>query len=259
MGFLLGLKFLTVIPLPPRRQATAEETGQSVVYFPLVGLLLGLFLVGIDRLLGLALPTSVTNVLLIIVMAVITGALHLDGLADTFDGVMLRTSREERLRIMADSHVGSFGVVAACSVILLKYVALSAVSDDLRVPALLLMPSLSRWAMVFAIGSFAYAREAGTGQAFKRQASFGRVATATMMAVAISVMMAGYSGIALMAALWCIVFGLAAWFRQRLGGLTGDTYGAINEVSEVLVLILLPLLAKVLSTHFIGPWEVYDL
>ena len=95
LGFLLGLKFLTVIPLPPRRQATAEETGQSVVYFPLVGLLLGLFLVGIDRLLGLALPASVTNVLLVIVMAAITGALHLDGLADTFDGVMLRTSREE--------------------------------------------------------------------------------------------------------------------------------------------------------------------
>ncbi|RLC93212.1 MAG: adenosylcobinamide-GDP ribazoletransferase [Chloroflexi bacterium] len=259
MGLLLALKFLTVIPLPPRHQAAAEDTGRSVVYFPVAGLLLGLILVGLDRLLELALPASLTNLLLVIVMVAITGALHLDGLADTCDGVMLRTSPRERLRIMADSHVGTFGVVGVCLIILLKYVALSAISDDLRVPALLLMPSLSRWAMVFAIGSFTYARETGTGQTFKSQASSGRVAIASVMAIVISVTVAGYGGLALIAALCCVVFGMASWFRQRLGGLTGDTYGAISEVVEVLVLILLPLLARIVSTHFIGPWDVYNL
>lgn len=260
MGFFTSLRFLTILPVPWHRGATAEETGRSVVYFPLVGLLLGLVLVGLDELFVLVdLPSSVANVLLIVAMVILTGALHLDGFIDTCDGAMVRSTPAERLKIMADSRVGSFGVVGASCLILLKYTAIAAVPENLRVPALIMMPSLSRWAMVYAIAAFAYAREAGTGQAFKKQASWQRLATATVIAVLISLVLAGLSGLALMAGLWIVVLGIAMFLRFRLGGLTGDSYGAINELSEVLVLIALPLLARVVSTNFIGPWQVFDL
>ena len=258
MGFFVALRFLTVIPLPWRREASATEIGRSVIYFPLVGLFLGLILVGIDKLLGLALPLFLVNALLIITVVVLTGALHLDGWIDTCDGVMMSSSAEDRLRVMDDSHVGSFGVIGACCLFLLKYAALASVSEELRIPALILMPVLGRWAMVYAIFAFPYAKRAGTGQAFKQQASWWGMGLATLATLAISSVLAGLSGLALMAALWFIVFGVAAFFKLRLEGLSGDTYGAINELAEVLVLILLPLLAKEITTPFTGPWQNFD-
>jgi adenosylcobinamide-GDP ribazoletransferase len=258
LGFFTSLRFLTIIPWPWSREASPEEVGKSIVYFPLVGLLLGLILVGCDELFGLRLSTSLTSILLIVVMIILTGALHFDGFIDTCDGALVRSSPEERLKIMADSHVGSFGVVAACCLILVKYVALSDVPDDMRISALVIMPALSRWSMVYALFAFPYARPIGTGQAFKKQANWQRMAIAMLVAALIAAVMAGWSGLAVMGALWLVVFGVAAFLRRRLGGLTGDSYGAINELSEVLVLILLPLLAEVMSTHFIGPWELID-
>ena len=258
MGFFTSLKFLTILPLPVRREAAPGEIGRSVVYFPVVGLLLGLILVGLDKLFGLVLPLSLTNVFLIIAMVILTGALHLDGFIDTCDGALVRSSPEERLRIMADSRVGSFGVVGACCLILLKYLALDTVPQDLRTPALVAMPLLGRWAMVFAISAFPYARKVGTGQAFKEQANWQRMLIATVIAVVISALLAGQSGLALLGALWVIVLGTASFLRIRLGGLSGDTYGAINELSEVVVLILLPLMADVLSSHLTGSWRIFD-
>lgn len=258
MGFFTSLKFLTILPIPVRREGTPGEVGRSVVYFPLVGLLLGLILVGLDKLFDLVLPLSLVNVLLITAMVILTGALHLDGFIDTCDGALVRSSPEERLRIMADSRVGSFGVVGACCLILVKYLALDAVPQDLRTPALMAMPMLGRWAMVFAISAFRYARKVGTGQAFKEQANWQRMVIATAMAAVLSSLLAGQSGLALIGALWLIVLGTAAFLRLRLGGLSGDTYGAINELSEVMVLILLPLLGDVMTTHLVGSWRIFD-
>ena len=258
MGFLISLKFLTILPLPWHREASPREIGQAVVYFPVVGLLLGFILVGLDKLFGLALPLSVANVLLIIFAIVLTGALHLDGFIDTCDGALVRSSPQERLRIMSDSHVGSFGVIGAVCLILLRYVALGTVPEHLRSSALVIMPMLGRWTMVYAIGAFPYAREQGTGRVFKDQASRQRVAIATVAAVVLSALLAGWSGLSLMAAVWLIILGIAWFLRLRLGGLSGDTYGAINELSEILALILLPLLADAVTTHFVGPWHIFD-
>jgi adenosylcobinamide-GDP ribazoletransferase len=198
------------------------------------------------------------NALLIITMVVFTGALHVDGFIDTCDGVMVRSSAEERLRIMADSRVGSFGVIGACCLFLLLYVALASVPKDLRNPALIVMPVLSRWAMVYAIFAFPYARKVGSGQIFKKQTNWWRMALTTLITLLISLALAGLSGVALMAALWLIVSGVAGFLRVRLAGLSGDTYGAINEMTAVFTLILLPVLAKTITTHIIGPLEIFD-
>ena len=254
MGFFTALRFLTIIPLPSRWGAGAEEAGRSLRYFPLVGLLLGLILIGLDRLFGLALPLLLTDALLIIALVILTGALHLDGFIDTCDGAVLRSSPRERLEVMADSRAGSFGVVGACCLLLLQYVALITVPENLRMTALLLMPVLSRWAMVYAVFAFPYAREIGMGRAFKQQANWQGLTIATVICLLVAVAVTGIKGMALMAALWLIILGVASYLRSRLGGLTGDSYGAVNELAEVLVLILLPLMARAITTDYWGGW-----
>ena len=246
MRFWAALEFLTIIPSPIRREFKEGEIGSSSGYFPLVGLGLGLILFGLDRLLGLAMPVSVVNILLIIALVILTGALHLDGFIDTCDGFIARRSTEERLRAMSDSRVGAFGVIGACCIILLKYLSLASVPVDLRMAALILMPVLSRWAMVYSLFAFPYAKgSSGTGYIFKQQTNWRKMTMATLIALAPSLILMGWRGAALMAGLWVITLGIASYLRHRLGGHTGDTYGAINEVAEVVTLILLPLIAGV--------------
>jgi len=241
MGFWAALQFLTIFPTPLRHKVTVSTSGQSLSYFPLIGLILGAILLGIRYGLILALPSSVVNALLIIALVILTGAHHLDGLIDTCDGVIAGKSKKERLAIMSDSKVGAFGIVGVVILLLLKYVSLSSVPI---LPALLLMPTLSRWTMASMIFIFPYAKRSGMGLAFKQGATWQRLTVATVIALIITVALLKWWGLALMAAVWLIAFGVASYFRSRLGGLTGDNYGAINELAEVLVLLLLILIGR---------------
>ena len=241
MGFWAALQFLTIFPTPLRRKVTAKTSGQSLTYFPLVGLILGAILLGLNYGLTFILPFSVVNALLIIALVILTGAHHLDGFIDTCDGVIAGKSKKERLAIMSDINVGTFGIVGAILLLLLKYVSLSSTRI---LPALLLMPTLSRWTMVSIIFTFPYAKRSGMGLAFKRGATWQRLTVATIIALIVAVVLLNLWGLVLMAALWLISFGTACYFRSRLGGLTGDNYGAINELAEVLVLILLILIGR---------------
>jgi adenosylcobinamide-GDP ribazoletransferase len=244
MGFWAALQFLTIFPTPLRHKVTATTSGQSLTYFPLVGLILGAILLGLHYGLTLILPSSVVNALLIIALVILTGAHHLDGFIDTCDGVIAGKSKKGRLAIMSDTNVGAFGIVGAILLLLLKYVSLLSVS--LILPALLLMPTLSRWTMVSIIFVFPYAKSSGMGLAFKQGATWQRLTIATVIALVIAVALLKWWGLVLMAALWLIAFGIASYFRSRLGGLTGDNYGAINELAEVLVLLLLILIGRIL-------------
>ncbi len=236
MGFWAALQFLTIFPTPLRDKVTAETSGQSLTYFPLVGLILGAILLGLNYALNLILPASVAYALLIIVLVILTGAHHLDGFIDTCDGVIAGKSKEERLAIMSDSKVGTFGIAGIILLLLLKYVSLSSAP---ALQALLLMPTLSRWTMVTCIFTFPYAKSSGMGLAFKQGATWQRLAIATAIALIAAIALLKWWGLALMAALWLITFGISSHFRSRLGGLTGDNYGTINEIAEVLVLLLL--------------------
>ena len=249
MGFWAAIQFLTIFPTPRHHEADAKISGQSLLYFPLVGLILGAILYGIYYGLSFILPALVVNALLVIALVILTGAHHLDGWVDTCDGVTAGKSKEERLAIMSDTKVGVFGIVGAILLLLLKYVSLSSAP---ALPALLLMPTLSRWAMVSAIFVFPYAKSSGMGLAFKQGANWQRftIATAIAMIIAIgtlklwglTLIAAILWGPATMAALWLIILGIASYFRSRLGGLTGDNYGAINEIAEVLVLLIIILI-----------------
>lgn len=239
-GFWVALRFLTVFPTP-RKEKDEEVAYLSLVYFPLVGLLLGTVLLGIYYALTLVLPSPVVFALVVIALAVITGGHHLDGLMDSLDGIFGGQSKEERLAIMRDSKVGAFGVAGAILLLLLKYVSLTPAP---LLPALLLMPTLGRWAMLNAIFFFPYARPDGMGLPFKRGANWQRLTIATILPVVAALVILGWKGLILLVILWLTVFGIGRFVQHRLGGLTGDNYGAINEIAETITVILIVLLGR---------------
>jgi len=234
---------LTIIPLPGRREASPEELGRSIVYFPLVGVIIGLILVGLNWLLGLLLPSALINVLLVVSLVAVSGALHLDGLVDTCDGLASGKTVEERWRVMDDSRAGGFGIIGVCCLLLVKYVALNNVPARWLMPTLVLMPLLSRWAMVYALFAYPYAKPSGLGKVFKQGASRLRFVVATVITLVAAAVLAQLAGFIIMLAIWVIALAVATYLKGKFGGLTGDTYGAINEIAEVCVLILVCLLA----------------
>jgi adenosylcobinamide-GDP ribazoletransferase len=258
LKFIAALKFLTIIPLFRHHLDTAEEIGGSIVYYPVVGLIIGLVLVGLGGLLRVALDASVSDGLLIVFLVIITGALHLDGFVDTCDGIAGHRSVEERWRVMHDSRTGAFGVVGAILLLLLKYVALNSIQMPMVVVAL--MPVLGRWAMVYSIFAYPYARPEGLGKVLKQAATWQRFLAATVIALVISIGVAGWANIrcfylagpAIMLSTWVIIVVVASYFRRMFAGLTGDTYGAINEIAEVSVLLLIALLEH-------NNWLIYRL
>jgi adenosylcobinamide-GDP ribazoletransferase len=245
LSFLAALRFLTIIPLPGRREVSPEEVGRSITYFPLIGVIIGLILVGLNWLLGLALPSALINMLLVVSLAAISGGLHLDGLVDTCDGMGGGKTAEERWQVMHDSRAGAFGIIGVCCLLLVKYVSLNAVPTSWLMPTLVLMPVVSRWAMVYAVFAYPYAKPSGLGKVFKQGASWSRFTVATVITLAVAVILAQLQGLVIVFSIWVIVMAMAVYLKGKFGGLTGDTYGAINEVAEVLVLILVCLLAHV--------------
>jgi len=243
LRFLAALQFLTIIPLPWRHEVSPEELGRSVGYFPIVGIIIGLILVGLNWLLRAVLPPPLVNGLLIVCLVVISGALHLDGFVDTCDGIAGHKTVEDRWQVMHDSRAGSFGIIGVFCLLLLKYISLNSVPETSLMIALVLMPVVSRWAMVYALFAYPSARPSGLGKVFKQGASKLRFAMATIIALVVAVVLAQLAGLAIIFGIWLIVIVIAAYLKRKFSGLSGDTYGAINEVAEVCVLILVSLLA----------------
>lgn len=252
MNFGAAFQFLTSLPLPWPREVRPEALGRATACFPLVGLIIGVFLAALNWLLNHILPVALVNALLIVALVMLTGALHLDGLADTCDGLAGHRPVEERWRVMRDSHAGVFGVVGVVLVLLVKYVSLNSLPQDLMTAALLFMPVVSRWAMVYAIFAYPYTRPSGLGTAFKAQTRWPQFTAATLITLAVAIAlfpMFSVTGLLVTFGVWLVTVILAAYFRHKFAGLTGDTYGAINEVAEVVVLILVILLFNIGLAH----------
>lgn len=241
MGLFAALQFLTIIPV--KRRFSPEEIGRSTGYFPVVGIFIGLVLAGLNYLLSLFLPPAVVNILLIVSLVVLSGALHLDGLVDTCDGLASHKTPEERWQVMHDSRAGGFGIVGVVLLLLVKYISLNSVPQGLMMTTLILLPVVSRWAMVYAVFAYPYARPSGLGKMFKQGTGWPQLAMATLITLAVAAALFQLAGLVIMLAIWVIVVAAAAYLKRKFAGLTGDTYGAINEAAEVCVLILVILLA----------------
>ncbi len=240
-GFFSALQFLTVLPAPLARPM--DRPSFSLGYFPLVGLLLGAIVAGLDWLLRQFLPLSLANGSVIVAMIALTGGLHLDGFMDTCDAIPGAHSTTRRLEILKDLRIGSYGILGVVSLLMAKYLALAALPMALRLPSLLLMPVIGRWSMTLAITAFPYARASGLGKSMKEGAVWWSLALATILAAAIVTATLQSTGVMALAGA-CVLTLLMGWhFARRLNGLTGDTYGAVNEVVEMAVLIMIPLAA----------------
>jgi adenosylcobinamide-GDP ribazoletransferase len=243
-SYLLALQFLTIIPLPFRIRCEPADLGRSMGLFPVAGLTIGAALAGADFLLGRVLPPQVTALLLVALLAAVTGVLHLDGLADVCDGLAARGERERFLAVMKDSHVGAAGAAALALALMLKYQALLQLPQEVRLPALLFFPVLGRYALVQMTVGSRRARSDGLGALFVEGAGWGSLLLAGLTTAALGGLLLGITGIACCAGCVLATWGMKHWSHCRIGGVTGDVIGAAGELNEILGLLLMLALSR---------------
>ena len=222
--------FLTILPVG---RVTSGQPGRSFAFYPIVGLVIGasVALVASIRFL----PPDLTTFVALLIWVVLTGGLHLDGFADSCDGLLATVTPERRLEIMKDPRTGSWAVVGLVLLLLGKWIALRSVPPLW----LILPPIMGRWAMVLAVARFPRARTSGLAVYYRDGFGRNQVISSTIMAV-LAAMLFGWRGVLLLALTVLIVVIVAGWMAKRLGGgLTGDSYGALCELVELLSLILL--------------------
>jgi len=239
-SFLLAWQFLTILPGGKKdADISPRDLGRSMSYYPLVGLLLGAILWGAYWLSSHVFPRTLCDGLVILLLAVVTGALHLDGLADTLDGMAAGKSAEERLRIMRDHRVGTFGAVGLILILGIKFLALNSLPEEIIGKTLLVALALSRWSMVQLTYRAPYARpEGGLGKVFKENVKKREMALATAFSLIIAVFLLRFWGAVLWLAVGVSALGIQLLFQKKIGGVTGDILGAANETHEVLVLLM---------------------
>jgi adenosylcobinamide-GDP ribazoletransferase len=237
--FRIAMGFLTILPVDRSLQVTPERLGRSMALFPASGVVLGLILVIFNSLLDAFIPRAVLDCLLLLILIVLTGALHLDGIADLLDGLAGGKDRDGILRIMKDSRVGAMGVVGLVMLLLLKYLCLFNLPLEFKSAGLIFMPAAGRWVQVVLAVSCRYLRgPEGTGAVFLEHASERELLIASGSLVAVALVLFGLQGIFLIFLLGIAVMLLIKYFEIRLGGVTGDVLGASSELIEVLALLL---------------------
>ncbi|ERI07703.1 adenosylcobinamide-GDP ribazoletransferase [Aneurinibacillus aneurinilyticus] len=237
-ALLHAVAFLTRIPVP-RLSADPKDWQRSVAFYPIVGVLLGILLWGVALLTGWLLPVPLAAVLTLVFWVYSTGALHLDGWMDLADGLGSWREREKIFAIMKDSRVGAMGVIAA---ILLFMVKVSALYEIMRNDAeiWLLLPSLfARMSLVAAIWFWPYVSEKGIGTGLKGGLTAWKVGFGFIFVLCATVVLLSWKGM-----LAFLAVTLASWIflrsiSRRLGGLTGDCYGALVEWTEAVTLVVL--------------------
>ena len=238
-GLRRAFGFLTIYPLQASDAWTPETLGSSMVYYPLVGTCIGLILWGLAVLLGVLFPPPIVSVLVLVAALLVTGGLHMDGWADLIDGLSGSYNREDALRIFKDPHVGSMAVAGVVLLVLLKYACLNSLSPVALRPALVLMTTLSRYAMVQLACFSPYARATGgTGELFVRGIRLRHHIAALLLALGSVWLFGGWHGVCIGVLVGLVTLGLQVYFYRRLGGITGDVLGATNELHEALVLLL---------------------
>ena len=236
-SFLIAVRFLTRLPLPSSGAETGHDVERSVLFYPVVGLIIGMLLWAATGLIS-HVDSELRAALILAVWVVLTGALHLDGLADTADAwVGGLGSRERTLAIMKDPCSGPAAVVALVLVLLIKFAALKELLTQNDAAALLLAPIIGRTAVLVLFLTTPYVRPSGIGAALAR--NLPRRATVVVVAGAVAVMalLGGRAAIWPLSAAALLFIGLRAWMIRRIDGMTGDTAGALVELTECAVLV----------------------
>jgi adenosylcobinamide-GDP ribazoletransferase len=234
-SFLVATQFLTRLPVTPRR-FSAERLAASTVFFPLVGLLVGAGGVLLHRILSPYANPSVVAVVILMYLVAVTGGLHEDALADAADGFGGGWEREQILAIMRDSRIGSFGAVAVVLLLLGRFVFLANLPAQRFTGYLLAGQVLSRWTTL-PLAFFLPSARVGDGQGgpIAQKISAGSLVVGTILSIAvISVFLKLRAAWLLLVALGVVVL-TGAYYRRRIGGVTGDCFGATIEITELAI------------------------
>lgn len=237
---LQAFSFLTILPFGRGLPSGERELARSMAFFPVVGLAIGLLLaVGYD-LFSYVLPRPLALWLMIGLLVFLTRGLHLDGLADTMDGLGSGGSRERVLDVMRDSRIGAFGVISLILLIGGRYFALHHLSSHSITYPLILMTVTGRNSMVLVCYRSPYARsENGLAKPFAENLHGREVFVSFILALGISLWAMGFKGILVFLGIVLFSLGYRSFFVKKLGGVTGDILGGANELSECLSLVLL--------------------
>lgn len=254
---LLAFQFLTIIPVKVKGDISEKEMSQSATFFPVVGAFQGLLVVCAASALIRLFPSEITSGLIILILIISNGGFHLDGLADTFDALSVKSSgnkaidREKRLSVMKDSFTGAIGVTAIVLAILLKFLLINNLflkSSILTTLSLLfLMPVFSKWAMIPAMYHGTSARQNGLGKIFLDNIRGNTVIFSSFLVILFYILVANINHlsfyrlilffIALFVLLYIFSFLSVKFCTRKFSGLTGDTLGAISEISEIIFLM----------------------
>lgn len=235
--FFSAFSTLTILPVPRRIQCDEKSLAASVVYFPLVGLTLGALLAALLYGLQPVLAPLPLAALLLFVSVIFTGGLHLDGVADLCDGLGAGGPPERMLAVMKESQIGAFGVIGLVLILLFKFSLFFEIIAKGQGQAFLLMGVLSRWSLVLGAFLGKYPRAVGTGLAFIGKIRNGHLLLATSLTLLLSALILGVPGLGAMALAGLTTVSCVSYLRHKLGGLTGDGLGALNEKIEVLVML----------------------
>ena len=236
--FLLAIQFLTIFPIKVKN-VSDEQIGSSSMFFPAIGVLISLVLFFLYALiLNLHFDPYLNSAIITITLIVITGGLHLDGVADTFDAIASNKDREASLAVMRDSSTGAIGVLALISIIILKILLLAEVSPSNMLAALLFMLVFSRFSQVLSLKMFKYIREEG-----KAKLLFTGTTYVVFIIAAISTLLfTTFFNWPNALYIFIIILSFTLIFNRlisvKFGALTGDTIGAVSEINEVIVLFL---------------------
>ncbi|TCB50635.1 adenosylcobinamide-GDP ribazoletransferase [Acinetobacter sp. ANC 4779] len=241
-AFFIALQFLTVFPIQLKAMPSRQQNGQSLLFYPLIGLMIGAILFAIAMVLH-ALPVILLSSLILVMWIWLTGGLHLDGLADTADAWVGGFGDKERtLTIMKDPSCGPIGVLSLIILCLIKWSALYVVLENQLYSALLLFPVLGRLAPLFLFLTTQYVREKGLGSSI---AEFTPKTGAVILFILCLVASAYFAWVGILTAMIFIgtLIYLRRKFIQRIGGITGDTVGASIEICEAVSVFSLAVLS----------------
>jgi len=253
----LAIRFLTIFPIASfplsnnsnqdeEEEGLVENFANSMAFFPLVGMLIGLLLVVLRRIFYyLPISPLIGDTLVLIVWVWLSGGLHLDGFADSVDGFSGGHNKEEILNIMKDSATGAKGVVALVSLLLLKFVLLVEMPLFLKDTVLFFTPTIGRWSMVIAAFLSKPARTKNSmGKLFMDYVGWREVIFASLTLAVIGILLFNLYFLPLLIIAMGIVLLILKYCQKKIGGISGDILGAINEIVEVFILLTVCMIIK---------------
>lgn len=235
---ILMTQFMTRIPIPVQVDFAEEDLGKGNVYFPLLGAVIGLLMVGgywaARELFG---PGMLTGIVTLIVYIWASGGLHLDGVSDTFDGLWSNHSPERILEIMKDSRIGTFGAVGLVLTILVQVAAWQEVGEYWQ--WLIMVPMLGRYGCVFGNAISRYARPEGLGKHFVEECGLREWSIASLYTVPLALYLGKLPGMVALTLVLIFTYLFTRWVQHKIGGITGDIIGAVIELNQLLVLVFM--------------------